>query len=231
MVENEKVIYQLLGISFFAKILTHISGGLIGICGMVKSNIPIFMENVVENIDGIYSGILLQIVSCVAIMFLGVILYHLTTNVSRRISTFALCLYVFGAILLAMSQIIAFVLLKNSQLYVATGDAGLADTSRVLLNSMDFTMNMANIPICLGAVFYYGMLFKNKAIPSWLSLLGLVTVAPVFIGSLIQVYGVIVPFGIMVLHAPFEFIAGAYIFFRGSSKIGKNINYMKRGER
>ena len=227
MKSKQHIFLQLLGASLFVKALSHILGGLIGICGMEKVDISTFMGNAANNTNGIYTGILLQIMSCIAIIVLGALLYQLTNHISKPAATIALSLYIFESFLLAVSQVAAFSLLKNSQIYIINDDTSLTYIGSMLLSSMDFVMNMANIPFGLGAILFFLLLYKSKSASSCLSLLGLITVIPVFAGTLIQVYSIAAPFGIMVLHAPFEFIAGMYLFISNSSKTKQSITFNK----
>ena len=214
---------KLLGISFLAKTLTHVLGGLIGICGMTKTDIPLFMENAANNIETVYSGILLQIVSSVLIIVLGVFLYRLTKPTNSRIATVSLLLFTFSAILLAVSQIIAFALLKNSEIFTLNNNASFATHSSILIDSMDFTMNIANIPFGLGTIFFFSLLLKGKIVSAWLSACGLITAVSVFIGTLVQMYDIKVPFIIMVSYSLFEIIAGIFLFIRGSQNREKEL--------
>jgi hypothetical protein len=85
----------------------------------------------------------------------------------------------------------------------------------VLLKSIDFSYKMHILPFGIGAVLFYGLLAKSRIVPVWLSLWGLITVIPVFIGTILGIYGIEIPFVVNLPYVPFEFFIGIFILIKG----------------
>jgi hypothetical protein len=71
------------------------------------------------------------------------------------------------------------------------------------------------LPFGIGAVLFYGLLAKSRAVPVWLSLWGLITVIPVFVGTILGIYGIEIPFVVNLPYVPFEFFIGIFILIKG----------------
>jgi hypothetical protein len=213
-------LFQLLGVAFFVQALTSLLGGAVFFGPFVsKENINITMSNMANNISTIYGSVLLQIVTAVVIIILGVAMYLTAGHINKTMAMIALSFYIFEAVLLAVSQIFIFGLVEASQLYLTSGDAGLVSLGNVLLSCRDFTGKMAIIPFGLGAILFYYLLMKAKTIPKWLALWGLVTVPFVLVGVPLMAFGVTVPFALFIPYVPFEFFTGIYILIRYRKKI------------
>jgi hypothetical protein len=224
MTISEKYVFRLLGICLFAQALTHLLGGLVGICGMEKLETAAFMNAVAANVGDIYCGISLQIVSCVLIIVLCAALYETVRHTNTTIAKAAMCLYVFGAILYAVSQIFVFALADVSQKFAESGSvsATLAGIGGVLLVCWDSTMKIAVIPYGVGALIFYALLMRMKVIPKWLAAWGLATIPLLLVGELIAALGITLPPALVwlpVLYAPWEFVAGIYVFIKSSSRV------------
>lgn len=212
-------LFQLLGVAFFVQASTSLIGGLL--FKRLESNINIesTMGNMANNISTIYGSVLLQIVTAVVIIILGVAMYLTAGHINKTMAMIALSFYIFEAVLLAVSQIFIFGLVEASQLYLTSGDVGLVSLGNVLLSCRDFTGKMAIIPFGLGAILFYYLLMKAKTIPKWLSLWGLVTVPFILIGVPLMAFGVTVPFALFIPYVPFEFFTGIYILIRYWKKL------------
>jgi hypothetical protein len=206
---------RLLGISLFVQAITSLIGGAVLFEPYVsKESIHTTMSNLANHIPNIYGSVLLQIVTALVIIILGVAIYQIAGHVNKTIAMIALCFYLFEAVLVAISQVFLFGLLKVSQLYLAGGDAGLVSLGNVLLSCRDITAKMAIIPFGLGALLFYSLLMKAKIIPKWLAIWGLATVPFVLIGVPLTIFGVVVPFALFIPYVPFEFFTGIYILIK-----------------
>lgn len=130
----------------------------------------------------------------------------------------ALSLYLFEAVLVTVGQAFVFGLVKASQLYLTSGDAGLLSLGNVLLSCRHFAGEIAMIPFGLGAIPFYYLLMKAGTIPKWLAIWGLVTATLILIGIPLTTFGVTVPFALFVPYIPFEFFTGIYILVRHTAQ-------------
>jgi len=71
------------------------------------------------------------------------------------------------------------------------------------------------LAFCLGAILFYILLYRSKAIPRWLSLWGLITVLPVLAGTLTAIFDVHLPFIFFLPYFPFELFIGIWILVKG----------------
>lgn len=182
-----------------------------------KSDIVKIMLNTTSNQAIAHASIFLDIITALVIVWLGVLFFSLLRKVNQVWATTALALYIVEAGMLIVSKFFGFALIQVSGAYSANNDKALEALGQLLLTMKDFTYNMHIVPFGVGAVLFYYLLLKIKAIPSWLSLWGLVAVIPVLIGTLLKTYGIDVPFIVMLPYAPFEFFAGGYILIKGLS--------------
>ncbi len=93
-------------------------------------------------------------------------------------------------------------------------DTSLELAGQVLLQVKDFSFSMAMLPFGIGAILLYYLLVKSKALPTWLSIYGLVTTIPVMIGSVLSAYGIEVPLVVYLPYIPFEFFIGFFILIQ-----------------
>jgi len=213
-------LFQLLGIAFFVQACTSFIGLAILFEPLVaKGNIEATMNNVAHHIFTVYGSVFLLIVTAIVIIMLGIAMYLTAGHINKTLALIALSLYVFEALLLAVSQIFVFGLVEASQLYLASGDTGLLSLGNVLLSFRSFAAKIAMIPFGLGAILFYYLLMKAKIIPKWLASWGLATVPFVLVGVPLMAFGVDVPFALFIPYVPFEFFTGIYILIRYRKKI------------
>ena len=121
------------------------------------------------------------------------------------------------AVLLAVSRLLTFSLLRISQESVIAGHpAYLQSLGNLTFETMHFGFSaLAMLAFCLGAILFYYLLYKSSIVPRALSLWGLITVFPCLIGTLSALFGYQVPFLIYLPYAPFEFVIGVWILVKG----------------
>lgn len=212
---TSKDLYILFGISLFVQAVTSLIAGAVLFEPFVsKDNVTTTMSNFAANISSIYGSVLLQIITALVIVVLGIAMYQLAGHINRTMAMIAFSFYLFEAILVAISQAFVFSLVKVSQLNAAAKNVGLENLGEILLTCRDFTAQIAIIPFGIGALLFYYLLMKANVIPKWLALWGLITVPFVLIGVPLMTFGITVPFALFVPYVPFEFFTGIYILIR-----------------
>ncbi len=207
-------LFQLLGAAFFIQALTPLIGGLVFKSFESKESISITMGNIANNVSTIYGTIFLWMVTAVVIIILGVAIYRTTGHINKTMALISLSLYLFEAVLVTVGQAFVFGLVKASQLYLTSGDAGLLSLGNVLLSCRHFAGEIAMIPFGLGAIPFYYLLMKARTIPKWLAIWGLVTAPLILVGIPLTTFGVTVPFALFIPYIPFEFFTGIYLLVR-----------------
>ena len=207
-----------LGIALFLQAMTSLISGTLFLGPLAdKSDIAKIMLHTASNQAAANISIFLDIITALVIVWLGVLFFSLLQKVNRVWATTALALYIVEAGMLIMSKFFGYALIQVSSAYAASNDNALETIGQVFLQVKDFSYSMHILPCGIGAIMFYYLLFKSKAVPSWLALWGLITMIPVLAGTLLKAYGVDVPFAVMLPYAPFEFFMGLFILVRGLS--------------
>lgn len=209
---------RILGIAFLLQFITSISSGLfIKPTWFVSGNISATMLKIAENPWLLRANILVDMLTALGVIFLGVVLFVILRKQNEQMALVALAFYILEGALLATSRIATFSLLRISQEFASAGQPeNLQIFANLALESMDFvgfTLHM--LAFCLGAVLFYYLLYKSGVVPRWLSLWGLITVLPLLLATLLAILDYQVP-GILALpYIPFEFVIGLWIVVKG----------------
>jgi len=162
-------------------------------------------------------NILFDMLTALGVIFLGAMLFITVRKQNEKMALTALGFYILEAALLAVSRIETFSLLRLSQEYVSAGQPAILQTfGNLAFDSMEFvgsTLHM--LAFCPGAILFYYLLDKSRIVPRALSLWGLITVFPMLIGTVSQIFGYTLPFFLYAPYVPFEFAIGVWILVKG----------------
>jgi hypothetical protein len=172
------------------------------------------MNSIAGNINSIFVGIFLQIITALVIIVLGAALYRAGSHVSKSVAIVAMSFYLVEAMLLIIDQIMIFSITEISRQFVSTGETALINIAKLLFMSKDFSSAISMIPFGFGAILFYYLIMKARVIPKWLAVWGLITIPFVLVGSLLEALGVSVPFMLYIPYIPWEWVAGIYIFIK-----------------
>lgn len=210
-----------LGIAFLLQFITSIVNGMVLRPALIiTGNIIESMTNIANNVWLMKTYILVDMITALGVVFLGAILFIVLKKKNEIIALVALGFYVIEAALLAVSRMEAFSLLRISQEYIVAGQPDyLQMLGNLSVESMDFAgSTLHSLVFSIGAILFYYLLYKSRAVPRILSLWGLITVPLVLIGTLLSVFGYEVPFFVYFLYVPFEFVIGIWILAKGINK-------------
>jgi hypothetical protein len=209
---------RVLGLAFLLQFITSVSSGsFIRPLWLVPDDIRATMLKIAENPNLLRVNILVDMLTALGVIFLGAILFITLRKQNEKIALTALGFYILEGALLAGSRIGTFSLLQLSQEYASTGQTeSLLVFGNVALGAMDYIGDALHVlAFCLGAILFYVLLYKSKAVPRWLSLWGLITVVPVLAGTLTALFDVHLPFIFFLPYFPFEFVIGIWILVKG----------------
>lgn len=212
--ERKNWLFLLLGITFFVQASTSLMGGLLFGKLESKTSIETTLTNISTHLLTFNVSVLLQFVTAIVIIMLGVAIYETAGHMNKTLAKIALVLYAFEATLLAVGQVFVIGLSKVSELYLATGDVGLLNFGEILLKCRHFSGEIAMLPFGIGAIFFYFLLMKANIIPKWLALWGLVTAPCIMVYFSLGTMGVALPFAICIPYVPFEFFTGVFIIIK-----------------
>lgn len=84
------------------------------------------------------------------------------------------------------------------------------------------------LAFCLGAVSFYFLLDKARIVPQWISLWGLVTVFPMLVGTITQMFGYTISFFFYLPYVPFELVIVVWILVKGTPEMRYEGNRSKQ---
>ena len=209
---------RVLGIAFLLQFVTSFSNGVfLKSALIVPGSITESMIRIANNPLLMRAYILVDMLTALGIIFLGVALFLTLRKRNETIALVALGFYILEAVLLAVTRLEAFSLLGISQEYVTAGQsASLLTMGNLALKAMDFGGGTLHILVfCLGAILFYFLLYKSGVVPRILSLWGLITVFPMLIGTLLVLFDYEAPVFLYVLYVPFELVIGIWILVKG----------------
>jgi hypothetical protein len=209
---------RVLGVAFLLQAVTSLISGLIMKQALtVPGNISETMIKIANNAWLMRVNILGEIITALGIIFLGAILFVTLRKQNEKMALVALGFYILEAVLLAVSRLLTFSLLRISQESVIAGHpAYLQSLGNLTFETMHFGFSaLAMLAFCLGAILFYYLLDKSRIVPRVLSLWGLITVFPCLVATLSAIFGYQVPFFVYLPYAPFEFVIGVWILVKG----------------
>ncbi len=208
---------RLLGLAFLFQFVTSFSSGIfLQSAWFVPEDMSATMLKVAANPGLLRANIFLDILTALGVTFLGVMLFLTLRKQNEKIALTALGFYILEVALLAVSRMDAFSLLRFSQAYAASQSADLLLLGQVAYEAMAFvggTLHM--LAFCLGAILFYFLLNKSQIAPSWMSLWGLITIFPMLVGTVVQIFGATIPFAFYVPYVPFELVIGLWLTVKG----------------
>jgi len=208
---------RLLGAAFLLQAIASLVGGLILLQPLIVSgNIIDSMTNISNNALQMRASIVVEMITAIGIVILGVLLYITLKKVSLKISLVALGLYIIEAALLAASRIPAFSLLRISQESVIAGHPTYLQTlGNLSYESQSFGYDLHMLAFALGATLFYYLFFKSGFLPRVLSLWGLIAAPLALIGILFALFGYDVPIVVFLPNLPFELTMGIWLMVKG----------------
>jgi hypothetical protein len=209
---------RVLGFAFLLQFVTSFSSGVfLRQSWFVPGNISETMLKIANNPWLMRANILLDMLTALGVIFLGAMLFVTLRKQNEKMALVALGFYILEAALLAASRTEAFSLLRISQEFVTAGNPAYLQTmGNLAYESMDFVGNTLHmLAFCLGAILFYYLLYKSGVVPRALSLWGLITVFPMLIGTVSQIFGYTLPFFLYAPYVPFEFVIGVWILVKG----------------
>jgi len=207
-----------LGIAFLLQGITSlVSGAALSGSLIVDGDIVATMTRIANQPALMRTNILLDVITAMGIVFLGVMLFLTLRKHGETMALVAMGLYILEAALLAVSRMGSIALLHISQESVTAGHpAHLQMLAKLALESAHFVGSTLHMLVfCVGAILFYILLTKSTVIPRAMSLWGLVTVFPMLVGTLLLMFGAEAPIFLYVAYVPFEFVVGVWILIKG----------------
>ena len=153
--KNNRSLMLFLGITLLVQAVTALIGGTIFLGSFDSSEITSeTIRNISDSAVTGYVSILLQMITAVVIIMLGVAMYQAAGHSYKTIAIVALCLYIFEATLLAMGQVFVFGLIEVSNLYSSSVDANLIPLGEILFTCREFAGQSPSFHLGLGQYYF-----------------------------------------------------------------------------
>ena len=209
---------RVLGIAFLLQFVTSFASAMfLRATWFVTGNMSETLVKIANNALMLRVNILFDMLTALGVIFLGAILFITVRKQNEKMALTALGFYILEAALLAVSRLEAFSLLRISQEYAtAVNSAYLQTLGNLAYESMSYGYTLLMLPCTLGAILFYYLLYKSGIVPRALSLWGLITVFPMLIGTLTQIFGYTIPFIFYVPYVPFELVIAIWILIKGT---------------
>lgn len=214
-----KTLSRLLGIAFLLQFITSFSSGLfLEPALVVPGDIGATLVNIANKAGLMRAYILVDMVTAMGIVFLGVMLFVVLRKQNETIALVGMGLYLLEAALLAGSRLATFWLLRMSEEYIPAGQPAYLQTmGNLALESMEFVgLTLHVLVFSVGALLFYFLFYQSRAIPRALSLWGLLTLIPILAGTLLALLGYEATSPLFYIpYLPFEFVVGIWILVKG----------------
>jgi hypothetical protein len=208
---------KILGIAFLLQFITSFSSGVFLQPALIlPGNASESMLRIANHPSLLKIYILVEMLTALGVIFLGAILYLVLRKKNEIMALTAFAFYILEGVIIATSKLQALPLLQMSQAYVTTGQPDhLLTLASQALTFMDSGFTLLMLAFCPGAILFYYLLHKSNVVPRWLSLWGLITVAPLLFAIPLVMFDVQVPEFIIIPYIPFEFVIGVWILVKG----------------
>ena len=208
---------RFLGAAFLLVAVASLVSGLFLLQPLIVSgNIIESMTNISNNALHMRASIVGDMITTIGIVLLGVLLYVTLKNQNGKIALVALGLYLIEAVLLAVSKIAAFGLLRISQESVIAGHPDYLQTlGNLFYELQDFGYSLHMVCFALGASLFYYLFYKSGYLPKGLALVGLIAAPLALIGMLFVLLGYDIPIFVFAPNLPFELGIGLWLIVKG----------------
>jgi len=208
---------RFLGAAFLLQAVASAVAGLILLQPLIVSgNIIDTMTNIANNALQMRASIVVEMITVIALVILSVLLFVTLKKQNMKIALVALGLRLTEVALLAVSRIATFALLRISQESVIAGHPAYLQTlGNLFYELQEFAYSLNMVFFTLGATLFYYLFYKSGYIPRVLSLWGLIAAPLAFIGTLGELFGIVVPLVVFLPNLPFELAIGLWLMIKG----------------
>jgi hypothetical protein len=208
---------RFLGAAFLLQAVASAVAGLILLRPLIVSgNIIESMTNMSNNAMQVRAGIVVEMITVIALVILSVLLFVILKNQGMKIALVALGLRLTEVALLAVSRIATFTLLRISQASVIEGHPAFLQTlGNLAYESQEFSYSLSMVFFTLGGTLFYFLLFKSGYVPRALAIFGLIAAPLALVGELFGLIGYDVPLVVFLPNLPFELAIGVWLLVKG----------------
>ena len=221
---------RFIGAAFLTQAVASAIAGLVLLGPLtVPDNVVDTMTNFAGHALQVRVGIVVEMITVVALVVLSVLLYLTLRKQNGKIALSALVLRIVEVALLSASRVATFSLLYASHASVLEGHPTYLQTlGGIAYNTQEAAYSLNMVFFTLGGTLFYYLLYRSRYVPRALSLFGLVAAPLAFVGTVVDLFGVAVPLFVFIPNLPFELAIGIWLLVKGASIVPDN---PRRGDR
>lgn len=186
---TNKTTARIVGALILIATVTYMLGS--GILGSIL-NAPDYLLHVYPNSTQVVMGVLLEFFDAAAVAAIGIMLFPILRKHNEAIALGYAGTRIIECLLLLVAGISSLSLITLSQGYVQAGTADASyfqafGTSVVAQSGLAFQIAM--IALALGSMPFCYLLYRSRLIPRSMSVLGFIGYAALFLGGLLELFG------------------------------------------
>ena len=188
---------------------------------------PDYLDIAYPNRTTVLTGILIEIVGYLGLVFIPVLLYPILKKHNEVLALAYICFRLFEVVLLSVAQITKLSLIGLSQDYLNNGGVdtsyfhNMGNSIQSVLYWVDSGGLIYIIVFVIGALVLYYELYKTKLIPAWLSIWGFISGIALITASLmvtLDIFTAELAILLMIPLAVQEQIMALWMIFKGFTK-------------
>jgi hypothetical protein len=203
-----------LGAAFVFVFLASFIGGLLS--PLLFATAPELLGRLADDAAPVRAGNLLQVLTSAGIVVLASLLYLCLRDASRPLALMALGWWLAEATMLAVSTLGVTMILALAA--DGTDPAASGSLAAILLALQQGGVAVHMLFFCLGALVWYGLMWRTRLVPRWLAAWGFAGCALMLADTLVMVFDPGLTLGAPMYgpYVPFELVIGLWLLARGA---------------
>ena len=185
---------RLVGTFFIFSNVVFIVGALVFLEPII--NASDYLTLVSSNRAKVVLGSLLELSNAFAYLGIAVFMFPIFKQRYESLALAYVGLRVLEFVMQILTDLSPLILLSVSEAFV-NGGAADASTYQVLgdalIASRHWAFQMESLPLGAGAILFYTMLYREKLIPRWISIWGLLAVTAVLVNTVLDMFAITIP--------------------------------------
>ena len=213
-----------LGAAFVFQFATSLAAGLLS-APLLDGRASDVMSRLASNPNRMRTTVVLELLTSIGILVMSALLYLVLRQLDRALSLVALVLWTCEAVFLTVKTVGLAVLLSLSQEAGAT-DVAIASPGQssgsLALSLSQHAGDIDMLFFCVGAMLWYGLLYRSRMVPRVLGLWGLLAVPLVLVATVALLWNRdLEPSRVLYApYVPFELVLGLWLLAKGAHPTG-----------
>ena len=212
---TDRKIGILVGILFLAAIATY--GGGNGIVGNLLED-PDYLAEIADRSGRMILGSILMLLNSAVVVAIGILILPILERHNRYIAWGYQSTRIIESIILAFGVISLLSLITLGQEYLNAGSP--ANSPYTIMSAQAIKVNflayqIAMLFLGIGGVLFSFVLFQARLIPPFISILGVIGYASLFVGATLELFGLTLGLILSIPGGIFEILFPIWLFVRG----------------